>query len=94
MDFHTSTGWLNVQAHRGGYRDINRPPERVVLLPEQSMYFVSYWADVDTNVGPCNEFDRVKVTPPDNFVSVEVASSGCFNARSVRVGPVSTSPPS
>ena len=53
-----------------------------------------YWSDVDSNTGPCKNFDRVKVTLPDNFSSAKVASTGCLNPSSVRVGPVSATPPS
>jgi uncharacterized protein DUF4232 len=94
MDFRTSSGWQNVHVHRGGFQDINKPPAPVVLAPGQSLYFVSYWSDVTTNIGSCKEFDRVKVTLPDNFVSAQLASSGCLNPRSVDVGPVSKSRPS
>jgi hypothetical protein len=87
MDFHASSGWLDVQVHRGGYPDIDEPPAPVVLSPGQSLRFVSYWGDVG-NSGPCDEFDRVKVTLPDNTVSAKVASSGCLNPDSVYVGPV------
>ncbi len=94
MDFHSSGGWLGVQVHRGGFPDINQPPARVVVDPGHSLYFVSYWSDVETNTEPCTEFDRVKVTQPDNFVPVKLASSGCLNPQSVDVGPVSSTPPS
>jgi uncharacterized protein DUF4232 len=94
MDFHTSSGWLNVRVHRGGFPNINQPPTRVVVDPGKSLYFVSYWNDVQTSTGPCAQFDRVKVTLPDNFVSAKVTSSGCLNARSVDVGPVTKTPPS
>jgi hypothetical protein len=49
---------------------------------------------VSTSAGACKDFDRVKVTLPDNFVSVKLTSTGCLNPRSVDVGPVRTSPPS
>jgi hypothetical protein len=94
MDFRTSNGWQNVQVHRGGFQNINEPPAPVVVLPARSLYFVSYWNDVDTSAGPCQEFNRVKVTLPDNFVPAKLASSGCLNPRSVDVGPVTTRPPS
>ena len=94
MDFRASSGWLNVQVHRGGFPDINQPPTRVVVLPGHSMYFVSYWNDAATSAGPCKDFDRVKVTLPDNFVSVKVNSTGCLNTGSVDVGPVTMTPPS
>jgi hypothetical protein len=90
MDFHTSSRWLNVQVHRGGFPNINQPPAPVVLAPGDSLYFVSYWNDVPTSAGSCQEFDRVKVTLPDNFVSAKLVSSGCLNPRSVDVGPVTT----
>jgi hypothetical protein len=94
MDFRTSSGWLNVHVHRGGFLNINQPPARVVLRPGQSLYFLSYWNDVPTSAGSCKQFDRVKVTLPDNFVSARLTSSGCLNPLSVDVGPVTTSPPS
>jgi Domain of unknown function (DUF4232) len=94
MDFRSSSGWLGVEVHRGGFPDINQPPARVVVDPGHSLYFVSYWNDVATNAGPCAEFDRVKVTQPDNFVPVKLASSGCLNPQSVDVGPVTITPPS
>jgi hypothetical protein len=92
MDFHSSSGWLSVQVHRGGFLDIAEPPASVVVDPGHSLYFVSYWNDVATNAEPCTEFDRVKVTQPDNFVPVKLASSGCLNPQSVDVGPVTTTP--
>jgi hypothetical protein len=94
MDFHSSSGWLSVRVHRGGFPDIDQAPARVVVDPGHSLYFVSYWNDVATDAGPCTEFDRVKLTQPDNFVPVKLASSGCLNPRSVDVGPVTGSPPS
>lgn len=93
MDFRASSGWLDVQVHRGGMQDIDAPAARVVVPAGGSLYFVSYWSDVDTDAGPCEEFDRVKVTLPDNFSSLQVAPSGCLNPQSVRVGPVQSSPP-
>jgi Domain of unknown function (DUF4232) len=95
MDFHAASGWLDVQVHRGAsLPGADQPPARVVLAPGASLYFVSYWSDVDTAAGPCNEFDRLKVTLPDNFQSVELAAQGCLNPKSVRVGPVLGAPPS
>jgi hypothetical protein len=94
MDFHSSSGWLGVQVRRGGFPDIDQPPVQIVVDPGHSLYFVSYWNDVTTNAGPCTEFDRVKVTQPDNFVPVKLASSGCLNRQSVDVGPVTSKPPS
>jgi len=92
MDFHSSNGWLSVQVHRGGFPDIAEPPAPVVVDPGHSLYFVSYWNDVTTNAEPCTEFDRVKVTQPENFAPVKLASSGCLNPQSVDVGPVTTTP--
>jgi hypothetical protein len=94
MDFHSPSGWLSVRVHRGGFPDIDQPPTRVVVDPGHSLYFLSYWNDVATDAGPCTEFDRVKLTQPDNFVPVKLASSGCLNPQSVDVGPVTGSPPS
>jgi Protein of unknown function (DUF4232) len=95
MDFHsTSSGWLDVQVHRGGFPNIDQSPAPVVLGPGQSLYFVSYWNDVDTATGPCEEFDHVKVTLPDNFSSARLAATGCLTPTSVDVGPVSASRPS
>src|SRR5713226_502590 len=79
MDFHTSSGWLNVQVIRGnGFANVDYPPTPIVVLPGQTMYFVSDWSDVSGPSGVCLLFDRVKVTLPDNRVSAEVASSGCL----------------
>ena len=95
MDFHaTSGGWLGVHVHRGGYPDINGAPTRIVVAAGHSLYFVSYWSDVISNSGPCKDFDRVKITLPDNFSSVKVAATGCVNPSLVRVGPVTTTKPS
>jgi len=94
MDFRASSGWQNVRVHRGGFQDINESPRTVVLAPGRSLFFVSYWSDVDTSSGPCKEFDRVKVTLPDNFVSAQLASSGCLDPSSVDVGPVTEKRPS
>ena len=93
MDFHASSGWLDVQAERGGVDIINQAPAPVVLGPGQSLYFVSLWGDVDTQTGPCEQFDRVKVTLPDNFASARVVARGCVDPDLVRVGPVASSPP-
>jgi Protein of unknown function (DUF4232) len=94
MDFRASSGWLDVQVHRGRYPDINVAPARITVPAAESLYFVSYWSDVDSESGPCKNFDRVKVTLPDNFSSAQVAATGCLNPSSVRVGPVSATPPS
>ena len=93
MDFHAANGWLDVEVHRGGIDMISKPPASVVLEPGKSLYFVSFWGDVDTDAGPCTQFNRVKVTLPDNFTSAQVASSGCVDPGLVNVGPVSSSPP-
>jgi hypothetical protein len=94
MDFHTASGWLDVQVHRGGIDMISKPPAPVVLEPGKSLYFASFWGDVDTDAGPCTEFDRIKVTLPDNFTSAQVDSSGCVDPGLVNVGPVADTPPS
>jgi hypothetical protein len=88
MDFHSSTGWMNEQVHRGGFPDINGAPASIVVQPGQSLRFISYWSDVTTSGGPCTQFDRVKVTLPDNTVSAVVTASGCVSSGSVDVGPV------
>jgi hypothetical protein len=93
MDFHTPNGWLDVHFRRGGLHNIDEPPARVVLEPGHVAYFVSYWNDVDTDAGPCKEFDRAKVTLPENFQSVVLAVSGCLNPDTVRVGTVVTARP-
>jgi len=95
MDFHAATGsWLGVEVHRGGVDIINQTPASVVLDPGHSFYFVSLWGDVDTQNGPCTQFDRIKVTLPDNFASTRVDSKGCVDPGLVRVGPVTDVPPS
>lgn len=94
MDFHAASGWLDVQVHRGGVDIINQAPASVVLEPGKSLYFVSLWGDVDTEQGPCTQFDQVKVTLPDNFTPARIASSGCVDPGLVSVGPVSSSKPS
>ena len=93
MDFHAASGWLDVRVRRGGVDMINQPPTPVVIEPGQSLYFVSTWGDVDTDAGPCQQFDRVKVTLPDNFTSARVDSEGCVDPGLVNVGPVGASPP-
>jgi hypothetical protein len=94
MDFHTASGWLSVPVHRGGFPNINQRPTSIVVPPGMSLYFRSYWGDATTQAGPCQQFDRVRVTQPDNRVSAEVASSGCVNPDSVDVGPVTRTPSS
>jgi hypothetical protein len=93
MDFHATTGWLNVQVHRGGFPNINHPPTAIVIAPGESLFFVSYWSDVTTSGGGCRQFDRVKVTLPDNTVSAQVAATGCVSPALVEVGPVTKTPP-
>ena len=99
MDVRGPHGWLNLHVIRGGrYGDINQPPQRIVVAPGHSLYFVSYWVDVTTNTFPvCTPFDRVKVTLPDNRVSNVLSATGlsnsCLNPDSVHVGPVTTRVP-
>lgn len=93
MDFHAASGWLGAHVQRGGVDLINQAPAPVVLEPGQSLYFVSLWGDADTDSGPCTQFDRVKVTLPDNFSSARVGTKGCVDPGLVRVGPVTTSKP-
>jgi hypothetical protein len=93
MDFHTAGGWLDVHVHRGGFANINGQPSRVVLASGQSLWFVSYWNDVDTDQGPCQQFDRVKVTLPDNYRPARLAATGCIDPDTVDVGPVSATRP-
>ena len=93
MDFHAQSGWLDVQVQRGGIDIVNQQPSPVVLEPGKSLYFVSTWGDVDTDEGPCTQFDRVKVTLPDNFTSARVASKGCVDPGLVSVGPVTETQP-
>jgi Protein of unknown function (DUF4232) len=94
MDFRSSGVWQGVRVHRGGFRDINEPPSRVVVPAGGSLYFASYWSDVTDQSGACKDFDRLKITLPDNFHSKQVASSGCVSPERVSVGPVVASPPS
>jgi hypothetical protein len=75
MDFHTPNGWLDVHFRRGGLHNIDEPPARVVLEPGHVAYFVSYWNDVDTDAGPCKEFDRAKVTSPT------ISSRSCWPSQ-------------
>lgn len=95
MDFHSSGRWLNVRVHRGGgHTDINSAPRHILVAPGHSLYYVSYWSDVDDlKAGSCRQFDRVKVTLPDNFSSAQLAQTGCVTTDSVQVGPVTTTPP-
>ena len=94
MDFHVTGGWLDLHVHRGGFQDINETPQRIVLQPGGSLYFVSYWSEADTAAGPCKQFDRLKVTLPNNFVSAEITQAGCVSAsQPVDVGPVTATAP-
>jgi hypothetical protein len=95
MDFHAASGWLDTQVARGtGFTDIDQTPSQITIGHGKSLYFISYWSDVDTAAGPCVQFDRVKVTLPDNFASAEHAAIGCLDPESVRVGPVTDTLPS
>ena len=95
MDFRSSGAWQDVHVHRGGgYRDTTDPPSRVVVPANGSLYFVSYWTDVTDQSGACKDFDRVKITLPDNFHSKRTAASGCVDTDRVSVGPVVARPPS
>jgi hypothetical protein len=94
MAIHTQSGWTTLSLHHGGYPNISKQPHPVVVDPGQSMFFVSYWSDVTTNSGPCDQFDRVRVTLPGTSTPLELASAGCLIPDLVRVGPVSASPPS
>jgi len=93
MEVHGTRGWLDLQVHRGGFPDINQAPQHILVAPGHSLYFVSYWSDVTTNARSCAQFDRVKVTLPDNYVSNVLSATGCLNPDSVDVGPVTTSVP-
>jgi len=94
MDFRAANGWLDVQVQRGGLAVIDEAPAQVVLESGQSLYFASFWGDVDTQEGPCKQFDRIKVTLPDNFTPARIVSSGCVDPDLVRVGPVTSTVPS
>jgi hypothetical protein len=95
MDFRSSGVWQDVRVHRGGgYRDTTEPPSRVLVAAGGSLYFISYWSDVTDQSGACKDFDRLKITLPDNFHSKQVASSGCVSPERVSVSPVVASPPS
>ena len=91
---HGPTGWTGLQVIHGGYPNINGRPAEVVVPPGGPLYFVSYWSDVTTNLGPCESVDRARVTLPGSASSVEVATSGSICPSLVHVGPVSASPPS
>ena len=94
MDFRASGHWQSVHVHRGGsHPDISSPPQRLIVQPGQALYFVSYWSDVVDASGNCKQFDRVKVTLPDNFQSAQLGESGCVTTDSVSVGPVTKTPP-
>ena len=93
MDVRGTGGWLDLQVHRGGFLDISQTPRHILVAPGHSLYFVSYWSDVTTNDGSCTQFDRVKVTLPDNHVSTVLSVTGCLTPDSVDVGPAMTSVP-
>lgn len=90
---HTAGGWRPIAAHEGGFPDIERQPASVVAPSRGSLYFVTYWNDVTSIQGPCVEFDRVRVTLPDDRTPVEAATSGCMNPTSLDEGPLTKSPP-
>jgi hypothetical protein len=94
MDFRSGGRWQNVHVHRGDdHPDISGPPRRQLVLPGHVLYFVSYWSDVVDTTGNCRQFDRVKITLPDNYNSAQLAATGCLTTDSVFVGPVTTTPP-
>jgi Protein of unknown function (DUF4232) len=94
MDFHTSAGWLNVHVHRTGFNGISGTPQHVVVAPGHSMYFESSWSDVAIGGTSCRAFDRLKITLPNNFVSVVITESSCVDPTLVDVSPVTgTRPP-
>ena len=93
IEIHGPSGWSRLQLTPGGYADINGRPTRIKVVSGGSLYFVSYWSDVTTNTGPCDGFDRVRVTLPAVSPPLEVASAGCLNPDLVHIGPVSGSPP-
>jgi hypothetical protein len=93
IEVHTASGWLSVQVHHGGHPNIDEPPESIVVPPAASMYFVSYWSDVTTDQ-PCEEFDGVRISLPDDPSTTEVVSTGCLDPASVDVGPVTATRPS
>lgn len=92
IEVHTASGWLSIQAHHGGYPIIDDPPQSIVVPSGSSMYFVSYWSDVTTDL-PCEEFDVVRVSLPGDPSTAEVATTGCMDPASVDVGPVTATPP-
>ena len=93
IEVHASTGWTSLGAIHGGYPNIDGHPAAVVVHPAGSLFFVSYWSDVTTNLGPCQSFDTVRVTLPGSASSVELATSGSVCPTPAHVGPVSASPP-
>lgn len=93
MDFRASGGWLNVQVRRGTTRATSAPVSRIVVPAGGSLYFLSDWSDVGTATDPsCTQFDRVKITLPDNFVSLEVPFGGCVTPSTAEVGAVTLHP--
>jgi hypothetical protein len=93
IDIHLPAGWTGLHVIHGGYPNINERPKELLVQPGQSLFFVSYWSDVTTNLGPCESFDRVSVTLPGSASSVELATSGSICPSPAHVGPVSASPP-
>jgi len=95
MDFHASSGWLSVHVIRGvgvsPYAGVK--PKRIVLLPGQSVHFINEWHDIGSN-GTCTQFDRVRITLPDNQTSIEVPFTGygCLDPTNVSVSPVIAMP--
>jgi hypothetical protein len=94
IDFHTDDGWLHARVVHGRLQSASVVPSRVVLKPGKSLYFVSEWGDADTASGPCKEFDRVKVTLPNNVTPARLHTFGCIGRETVSVGPVSATIPS
>lgn len=90
---HTASGWRAIDAHQGGFPDIERQPTSLVAPPKGSLYFATYWNDVTSSEGPCVQFDRIRVTLPDDRTPVEAAVSDCMNPTSLREGPLTKSPP-
>jgi hypothetical protein len=93
VEVHTASGWQTIAAQQGGFPDIERQPASVVAAPGGSLYFVTYWNDVTSSQGPCVQFDRIRVTLPDDRTPIEAAVSDCMNSTSLREGPLAKSPP-
>src|SRR5438309_6805660 len=86
IEVHGRTGWTSLQVIHGGYPNINGHPAVVVVPPGGSLYFVSYWSDVTTYLGPCVSIDRLRVTLPGSASSVELATSGAVCPSPAHVG--------